>query len=202
MELTLEQQEMVENNHNLIYDFCKRFNYSLDEYYDLCAIGLCKAVMHYNEVRGKFSTFAYRCMHNEIGAATYKSKAWKSSKNLKTISFDEPLHITKEGKPVTVEDMLDTKGREVAGVLDIEEAMRRLNKLNTIELKVLVLYMQGYSNSEVSEILGLTLQSCRQLAYTGRKKYKGGYTQKAQMSPEKQRILDYIRSFMYEILIS
>ena len=62
--LTKEQQELVEKNHNLIYEFAKKKNLVLDDYYDILAIGLCKAASAYDKSRGKFSTIAYCCMNN------------------------------------------------------------------------------------------------------------------------------------------
>ena len=43
--LTAEQQQLVIENHNLIYDFAKRKNLIIEEYYDILAIGLCNAAL-------------------------------------------------------------------------------------------------------------------------------------------------------------
>ena len=37
------QQKYAEQNHNLIYGILNDKNLSIDEYYDVAAIGLCKA---------------------------------------------------------------------------------------------------------------------------------------------------------------
>lgn len=74
--LTKEQQDFVEKNHNLIYSFMNMKKISEDEYYDLLAIALCNAVMSYDETKGSFSTFAYRCMNNCI-IRNYKYKKRK-----------------------------------------------------------------------------------------------------------------------------
>ena len=64
-QLTLDQQRIVSENHNLIYSLANKKNINLDEYYDVLAIGLCKAAMIYNENKSKFSTLAFTCMLNE-----------------------------------------------------------------------------------------------------------------------------------------
>lgn len=60
--LTKEQQDLVEENHNLIYGFAKKKNLDIDEYYDILAIGLCNAAIIYNNEKGNFSTLAFTCM--------------------------------------------------------------------------------------------------------------------------------------------
>ena len=66
MRMTDEQRKMVEQNHNLIYDFLYKQNLDTEEYYDIAAIGLCEAAIKYDSKRSKFSTFAYRCMKSEV----------------------------------------------------------------------------------------------------------------------------------------
>ena len=62
--LTKEQQDLVEENHNLIYGFAKKRNLDIEEYYGILAIGLCKAAMIYNNEKGNFSTLAFTCMES------------------------------------------------------------------------------------------------------------------------------------------
>lgn len=62
--LTKEQQNLVTENHNLIYEFAKRKHLAIDEYYGLLAIGMCQAAQIYNGESGKFSTVANKCMNN------------------------------------------------------------------------------------------------------------------------------------------
>ena len=50
--LTKEQKELVENNHKLIYYYIHKNGLSLDEYYDILAIGLCKAALNFDESKG------------------------------------------------------------------------------------------------------------------------------------------------------
>ena len=64
--LTNEQKELVAENHNLIYGYAYKNGVLLDDYYDVLAIGLCKAAKHYDSSKGKFSTFAFKCMNNEM----------------------------------------------------------------------------------------------------------------------------------------
>ena len=64
--MTEEQKLLVENNHNLIYFMIHKMNESVEEYYDLAAIALCKAAISYQSDNGSFSNYACRCIRNEI----------------------------------------------------------------------------------------------------------------------------------------
>ena len=66
LKLDDKQRQLVSDNHSLIYSYAKSKNLYLDEYYDLLAIALCKAAKSFDESRTKFSTFAYKCMENEV----------------------------------------------------------------------------------------------------------------------------------------
>lgn len=65
--LTKEQEVLVEDNHNLIYGYLHKNNLRFDDYYDVAAIGLCCASLNYEPSKGEFSTYAYKCMSNEVG---------------------------------------------------------------------------------------------------------------------------------------
>lgn len=59
--MTEAQRQLAERNHNLIYYFLNKNHLEDDEWYDLAAIGLCKAAESYDG-KYKFSTLAYKCM--------------------------------------------------------------------------------------------------------------------------------------------
>lgn len=62
--MTEEQRKLAEDNHNLIYDFIHKNGLNVDDYYDIFAIGLCKAAINYDSTKGEFSTLAFECMRN------------------------------------------------------------------------------------------------------------------------------------------
>ena len=72
--LTSTQQKMVEDNHKLIYGAAHKYKINLEEYYDVLAIGLCKAAMAFDETKGQFSTFAYIIMLNEYNGVLRHNK--------------------------------------------------------------------------------------------------------------------------------
>ena len=64
--LTEEQKILVEKNHNLIYYVLLKHGLSINDYYDIGAIALCKAAKNYDETRGSFTTFAVYCIEMQL----------------------------------------------------------------------------------------------------------------------------------------
>lgn len=64
--LTEEQRELAAKSHNLIYSYIYSKGVSLDECYDILAIALCNATKGYDDEKGAFSTYAYKCFNNAL----------------------------------------------------------------------------------------------------------------------------------------
>ena len=43
-----------------------KYHLDVEEWYDIAAIGLCKAANTYNNDKSEFSTYAYKCMYTTI----------------------------------------------------------------------------------------------------------------------------------------
>ena len=85
--LTQQQQQLVEDNHKLIYFYLYRNSLSVDEFYDVAAIGLCKAAITYNG-QTKFSTYAYACIKCEIFNELHRQKSARKIPMDKQFSYD------------------------------------------------------------------------------------------------------------------
>lgn len=92
--MTKEQEQLVIDNHNLIYYYLKRHNLDISSYYDVCAIGLCKAAMSYDKDKSSFATYALHIMHNEYLMDIRKNTLVKN-KDVCIYSLDEPLTNSK-----------------------------------------------------------------------------------------------------------
>lgn len=57
IQITDEARKLVEENHNLVYSFLYKYHLDVEEWYDLAAIGLCKAANTYNNDKSGFSTY-------------------------------------------------------------------------------------------------------------------------------------------------
>lgn len=91
--LTVVEQKLVEENHNLIYDFINKKNLNLEEYYDILALSLCQAAKHYDVTKGCFSTIANKCMTSGvidyIRSLSFTTKIPTSNLIYLDASFDE-----------------------------------------------------------------------------------------------------------------
>lgn len=101
--MTEEQERMVLDNQNLIYPILKRYNVSIDDYFDVAMIGLCKGVKTFDKTKGvQVSTYLYRCISNELLMELRQKK-------VKTISLE--VHLKNQNNDsIRLEEMLfDTK---------------------------------------------------------------------------------------------
>jgi RNA polymerase sigma factor (sigma-70 family) len=86
--LTAEQKKLVEDNQKLIYFILNKYHYPVDDFYDLAAIGRCKAAAKFDPENGcTFSTYAMQSMWNELSR-------WKKTDShylRPAVSLDAPL---------------------------------------------------------------------------------------------------------------
>lgn len=168
--LTKQQQELIEQNHNLIYKFAHYKNLSIDEYYGILAIGICKAAKIYDKNKDKFSTLAYYCMHNEvIDHWRYINK--KSYIEGNTFSYDA-LKCTDNGENnVSLIEIISNN----CSVQDIVEnkmfITSFINTLNEKEKKIMQLLIQGMKQYEVAIYLNCTIQNVNHFVKRIRKKW-------------------------------
>lgn len=97
IKLNTEQRKLVEDNHDLIYGFMVKYKLDYTVWYDVCAIGLCKAGMAYDGST-RFSTLAYRCMFNEVSKV-------KRNRKLKKNDDSRVISLNSEVKTVYNEDL-------------------------------------------------------------------------------------------------
>lgn len=153
MQLTPEQQKLVEDNHNLIYSFLNSRGLSIDDYYDVAAIGLCQAAALFDASKGlKFSTYAYTAMRNEVLKEIRKEKAIKNGGGAITVSLQEPT--TQDGEPLTIGDGIPANYGNPDDAIAVESIHNAIDKLNPKHREVMKLFVAGYSQSEIADIVG------------------------------------------------
>lgn len=135
MQLTDEQVKLVEENHSLIYWYLNKRKLELSEYYDLLAIELCKAVMHYNPNRGTLATY-FKLRADCVVRQEYNKSI--SKKRMHTdVSYIEEMEYT----PIE---------SETIGKLELEELF--IGKYGEIAR----LIYEGYTQKEIADILGVS----------------------------------------------
>lgn len=146
--LTDEERDLVTNNHNLIYSYLHKYKLS-DDYYDLCALGLCRAAHFYEPERGKFSSFAFLCMSNAIGIEWRKVQRQVQP----TVSLNSTMY--NEGQtPVPIECMIPDPQDDYAAS-DIYTHIHYICKNDSVFLKVAQLHIEGYSANAISRMIGI-----------------------------------------------
>lgn len=144
--LNEKQRKFAEENHNLIYKFLATKGLNTEEYYGVAALGYTKAVKSFDDTRGiRFSTFAYRCMQNEV-YMSYRTHEKQEKLNL--ISLDAELADT-EG--ISLLDHIigeDNMEQNITEAINIEEGLTRLY---THELEMLKYRLQGLKHKEIAE---------------------------------------------------
>ena len=157
--LSAEQQKLVEKNHNLIYGFATSKQINLDEFYDVLAIGLCKAALNFDEKKGTFSTYAYMCMTNEIRLLKRKESLQRTIPKYMIDSLDYTYTSEKDNNETTMQEMLI---KDVFPAPD-EKVITSImfnnfynNKLNDREKNIVNLLSEGKKQSDIGIIMFLT----------------------------------------------
>ena len=149
--LTEEQRKTVEKNHNLIYQFIYDHQLSIDEYYDILAISLCKSVEKYDESRNaSFTTFTYTVMINDVRMHIRRSK------NATRIPKELLLYYQDKINDDNDEEFLDIMPDDI----NIEEEvifkiLYESIRLNDKEKQIINLLINGYTQVEISKIIGV-----------------------------------------------
>lgn len=152
--MTEKQKQLAAENHKLIFSFLNKHNYDEEEFYDLAAIGLCKAARCYNDSMGAFSTLAYKCMFNEI-ARYYKLQgaARKIPSNL-IGHFDAKVHCEDGYDIGEIWDILD-HGNSFEDDLIFELCVETVRKRLTDKDKLVFdMLLEGYTTREIGKAAG------------------------------------------------
>lgn len=172
--MTKEQEQLVTDNHNLIYFFLNKWGKILEysdmtDYYDICAIGLCKAAITYDSSKDvKFATYAGVCIENEIKMELRNRKKYSAP----VYSLDMTFNNTSDGtREISYKENITT------GLSAYDEILPyQLDKiLNAREYKLVALILQGYTQVEIGNIIGISqAQVSRMFSKIKQKLLKGG----------------------------
>lgn len=125
-------------------------NYEKSELVSIGIIGLIKGVDTFDIDKGlKFSTYACKCIDNEILMYMRKVK-----KYVNTRSIDDPLNIDKEGNNFFIEEILsdgndlviECEKKEIIKILN-----RLINELDDREKEIIMLYFGFYNDKRFTE---------------------------------------------------
>lgn len=141
---------LVEQNHNLIYDFIHARDLELSEYYGLIAESLCKTAMYWDKEKGAFSTLFYQIATRDLYAQ------WRRMGAMKRMS----------GEELPLEEGIVDGGYDITNEYIASETMKEL--MNSEYANIIRLRLDGYTQEEIAIELGVTQATIsRKLAEVG-----------------------------------
>ena len=157
--LTAAQQELAAENHNLIYFFAKVYDLDFDEYYDLLAIGLCRAAKLFDPSHGaKFSTLAFKCMRNEYYRFGRKEKVARRIPKDKIVYYNDA--ITDGADPLTLLDTLPNTSDSSYAFDPTEAEVQEFLRTVPMHYRVpLIKLMNGKTAETVAREVGCSKQN-------------------------------------------
>ena len=159
MPMTEEQKKLVEDNINfawhLTHKWAKKsvFNFDIDEIFSMFSFALCKAAFTFRDDKGvKFTTYAAKCMENEIRMAFNKKKRSGENMGLSLIGDDKFRKEVDNAKIIKNKEHL--KYDKVLDLMVLEDAFKALTDR---EEKILRLrYYEEITQREIACILNMS----------------------------------------------
>lgn len=152
--ITEEQKKLAEENHNLIYRFLSKYNLSIDEYYDIAAIGLCKAAMTFDESKSKFSTYAFKCMYMIMLHEKRKEK-WQKAIPKDKLMYAQAEFENDNGSDTNSFFNLIPSDIDIERDVTLKDTIKKaFESLNERDRNVVRLLINGYKQREVVKIAG------------------------------------------------
>lgn len=147
---TEEEKMLAENNHDLVYQFLKAHNYSMEDYYNTVVFGYLKGIQKYcryvgNSAGNNLDGICWNCMRSEM----------KSHFKMETAKKRQPVKVTVKKIPSAEDEVLVT------------EILKSVMKNLTIrQQNIIALKMFGYSNAEICLMMEISKSSYyRELDY-------------------------------------
>ena len=118
---------LIERNLRLVAHIAKKYQNVDEDMEDLISIGtigLIKAISSFDAGKGKLSTYASRCIDNELLMLLRSKK--KSSRE---VSLFEPIGTDKEGNEISLLDIIEHEQEDITDKMELCENTRKLVKL-------------------------------------------------------------------------
>ncbi|MBX4259351.1 RNA polymerase sporulation sigma factor SigK [Clostridium estertheticum] len=161
----LAKGTLVERNLRLVAHIVKKYSYPGKDVEDLISIGtvgLIKAIDSFNMNKGiRLATYAARCIENEILMLIRSNKKIK-----REVYLQDPIGTDKEGKEVSLMDVLRSEEDSIIDIVENKIQIKRLySKINVVlkeREKVIIQMRYGLldgkprTQREIALILGIS----------------------------------------------
>lgn len=118
---------LVERNLRLVAHIARKYQNVDEDMEDLISIGtigLIKAIDSFDAGKGKLSTYASRCIDNELLMLLRAKK-----KTSREISLYEPIGTDREGNEINLLDVIEQEQTDVVDRMEVEDRLARLKGL-------------------------------------------------------------------------
>ncbi len=136
------EEKLIRHNLRLVAHIAKKFkggNVDLDDLISIGSIGLMKAIKTFSYEKGNsFSTYASRCIENEI-LMTFRS----DKKNAQAVYLDEVISVDKDGNNLSLYEILQDGSKAVDEEVENKIIYKKIEKiiktnLNTREQEIVM----------------------------------------------------------------
>ena len=158
--LTEEQKAFAEINHNLVYQFLHRKNYSIEEYYNVVILDYvmaCQMYLERKDIQEKyaFPVIAYMRMNSAI-SNHFKARNCQCRKAVNGIVSMEELLDPETGTAEEIAaDNSDVLERIIQSEQDEHFIENILLLLPERQRKIVLYLMDGYKEREIYKFLGI-----------------------------------------------
>ena len=154
---------LIERNLRLVAHIAKKYQNVDEEMEDLISIGtigLTKAVSSFDSGKGKLSTYASRCIDNELLMLLRSKK-----KTSKEVSLYEPIGTDKEGNEINLLDIIESEQIDVIDRMELAGNLKRLGRImqNLEEREKEIIFLRyglvtgkEITQREIGEMLGIS----------------------------------------------
>ena len=155
---------LIMRNLRLVAHVVKKYQcpeYEQEELISIGTIGLIKAIATVDGEKGRLSTYAARCIENEL------LMYFRSRKKLtKEVSYYEPIGTDKEGNEISLLDVIESQERSAFDLLTVKEDTKKIYELipevlTEREREILILRYglyggEEYTQREVAQKMGIS----------------------------------------------
>ena len=156
---------LIERNLRLVAHIARKYQNVDEDMEDLISIGtigLIKAISSFDAGKGKLSTYASRCIDNELLMLLRSKK-----KSRGEVSLFEPIGTDKEGNEINLLDIMEHEQQDITEQIELYENTKKLVKLldevlNDREREIICLRYGLITGKEVTQReIGEALQISR-----------------------------------------
>ena len=177
------RQILIERNLRLVAHIVKKYQNVEEDAEDLISIGtigLIKAIDSFDAGKGKLSTYASRCIDNELLMLLRAKK-----KTSREVSLYEPIGTDREGNEIHLLDVIEQEQVDVVDKMEVEDKLSRLGdmiheKLNDREQEIIMLRYglpnrEEATQKEIGRRLGISRSYVSRIEKKALEKLRAGY---------------------------